>query len=109
MSESNQIKSEVDQAIADMWNACDHDDGVEISAWHDQWWGVTAKCGHLTAHGVSNGIVDLSTAFDRCRIDFLGQHKALPVPPTRRSLEEIAEWYESHDAITSEPIEESHD
>jgi len=69
----------VDQAIADMWNACDHDDGVEIRANHDQWWGVYAKCGHLTARGVSDGILDLSTAFDRCRIDFLGQHKELPI------------------------------
>lgn len=69
----------VDQAVLDMWEACDHDDGVTIHAWHDQWWGVYATCHHFTGHGVSHGTIDVSTAFERCRIDFVGRHKELPV------------------------------
>lgn len=68
----------VDQACREMWETCvsyDDDGGVQITAHHDQWWGVFVECPHITrVRGVSRGTGDPSTAFMECRDEFVKNH-----------------------------------
>lgn len=77
------LDNPIDLAVSEMWKICLNTDtgvepdGVEINAYHDQWWGAFAECVHGHYKGVSNGIGDPSSAFLRLRDAFVEGHAAL--------------------------------
>lgn len=72
-----------DEVVAKFWELTDDDncDGVTFDARSDQWWRVAATCRHGSYHGVSNGPLDVSRAFEQALARFKEHHPAPPSAP----------------------------